>query len=531
MVLLLAAGAAGAAPARDRAPTIVMPASHGTAPWTLFAHAADDDRRRDERIASTYRWTLTDGQSEIDAVQGWNVAWTLDAPGTYEVVLDVIDSRGVAARAVRTVEVEPPDGRVRLVAPPGAGGDDPESPTSLAGIMATLVDGDVVLLPRGAMFDLTEPLTINRSRVRLGAYGTGMAPVLRWIGDQITPFGIIEMTGDVSDVIVEDVVLRSVWAGERDGVRGVRPNGHGITVRRCAFRHVADAVNSERVVERLLVQHCTAEGLAAYFAFGQGSDHVYLDNVVVGSIFEHNLRFVDCERFLVARNELWNGPKSCIWMLRGRDGFAWANELHGGQLSIGPNHVAGAPADRFVGAGAVENVSMDLDIVGPAIQTRSGAEFVVIAGNVIWRDGDTAIGLAGYDEGLDRTSRAVRIVDNVAINMSEHGRFLDCGPGVSGVGVIGNTYLAPNLVTGSYRTAVLFVLDADLRGFSAIGGNLWPIPSDAEWVPDAVHYLWPYWSEAAGYHTIEQWEVYPQTGDDQYEVVSEQDVAGLIEPD
>ena len=66
---------------------------------------------------------------------------------------------------------------------------------------------------------------------------------------------------------------------------GVRIGGKNITVRDCTFLNVGYAINTNGFPEGVLVQDndCpNLNGLRTYFAWVQGSDHVYLGNKVQG---------------------------------------------------------------------------------------------------------------------------------------------------------------------------------------------------------------------------------------------------------
>jgi hypothetical protein len=86
--------------------------------------------------------------------------------------------------------------------------------------------------------------------------------------------------------------------------------------------------------------------------------------------------------------------------------------------------------------------------------------------------------------------------------------------------VANNLYIAPELETGSYGSAIMFVLEENLSEFSSIENNCWPVPADFEWVGDGYHYLWPYWSNAEGFMNMSEWGELTQTGNDAYENVT-----------
>ena len=65
------------------------------------------------------------------------------------------------------------------------------------------------------------------------------------------------------------------------GTDAVVARGRNITVRDCTFDNVDIAVNANGSPTGLLVQNCvapTVTSLRAYLVWGQGTDHVYLNN-------------------------------------------------------------------------------------------------------------------------------------------------------------------------------------------------------------------------------------------------------------
>jgi hypothetical protein len=63
--------------------------------------------------------------------------------------------------------------------------------------------------------------------------------------------------------------------------------------------------------------------------------------------------------------------------------------------------------------------------------------------------------------------------------------------------------------------AILFLLEADLTNFN-IHNNVWPVPSQFQWVGDGYHYLWPFWSHAEGFKNIQEWDEYEHTLNETY---------------
>jgi hypothetical protein len=123
----------------------------------------------------------------------------------------------------------------------------------------------------------------------------------------------------------------------------------------------------------------------------------------------------------------------------------------------------------------------------------------------------------------------VRIFNNTALNMGTAGRFLSAGSDTQMLALANNLYVAPNLQTGSYGSANVFVLDENLQGFSEIRNNLWAEPAVVGW-GDGWHYCWPQWSHPDGYLTPEEWRATGKPRDEMYRRFQESDLDAEFSP-
>ena len=504
-------------------------AAMGMAPFAAHVHALDSALGAGDPLTTFYEWDFGDGEETYNRLVGWNAAHVYDRPGEYTVRLRLIDAARQETIRTEVIRVVP-DRRPRLYV--AASGDDADSGLSpdrpvrtFRRAMQRLRDGMTVVLRRGDVFDVGQTQHVAKRNWVLGAYEEGDSPVLRWSGSPGCGAIIALDPAASADVIIEDIRFDSIYAAspERNLVDAIKLAGRNITVRRCVFADVTTALNCERrPVGVLSCDNATggARGLGAYYLWGQGSDHVHIGNTVRGSAHEHNIRLGGTVRALISHNDLTNAPKRCIWSMLGEYAYVAGNRLHEGRLTVGPNKAVGHASDRFrwciVEGNLVEGGSPGL----PAVEIEHGAEHVAVRNNIIKCAGGTCIAVSGHSVRHDRTSADVRIWHNTGVNDAGLGRFLECGPDVQQVAVLNNLYVAPGLETGTHRSAVLFVLDSDLRGFTRLEGNIWPIPAAFRWVDNGVHYLWSTWSAAEGYRNPGQWDRLPQTGRDAYMSVS-----------
>ncbi|UCD74048.1 MAG: right-handed parallel beta-helix repeat-containing protein [Phycisphaerales bacterium] len=505
------------------APAIEIMQTRGTAPFAVHVHALNSHLGVGDSLTARYMWDFGDPNGRFNTLVGWNAAHIYDHPGRYLITLTVTNERGRSSKTRVEVTVAPDDRRRVFIS---AEGDDSNPGTSpdiplrtFAGAMRRLHHGTTVLFRRGDMFDVSASVEVGWRNWVLMAYGDDPhPPVLRWVGDPGWAAMIGMDAASCRDAVVDGLRFDSRYADtpERDIVDALRPAGTNITVRNCTFGDLTTAINAERDPVGLFTLDNGADGLRAYFVWGEGSDHCHLGNTVRGSTIEHNLRFAGAERVLIAHNDLTNQPKRTIWAMTGQDVYIAHNTLRDGRLTVGPNHALGDPADRMSRTVVEANLVDKPSGSTPALEIEHGAEHVSIRNNVIRTAGTTTLRIAGRSETMNRNAADVRIVCNTAVNNAETGRFLECGADATGVLVADNLYVCPTLITGEFRSAILFILDGDLSGFDRITDNVWPQPAEFRWVDDGYHYLWERWSDADGYLNIAEWAARDATCNDAY---------------
>lgn len=510
----------------------------GMAPFTVHVNGLGSTLGAGDALDARFEWDFGDPGALYNELEGWNGAHIYDDPGTYVVTLRVTNSDGQTATTFVSVSVSP-DTRTRLyVAANGDDGHDgltPQSAIRTFGRMREVIGDDTTaLFRRGDVFPVDDDGDINRVNWVIGAYGTGVLPELRWTGSLgLNQF--IAMNGEYAhDVVIQDLHFDSIYpdTSERNIASCVFPAGHNITVRRCTFGHVTDAINCERQPTGVLGMDNVASvpnGLRAYFTWVRGSDHTYLGNVVNGSLIEHCVRVAGADRVNLSYNHLTNNPKTVIWVMLGEYTFMRGNTLRDGPVAIGPNPHLGSPSERMRYTVLERNHFIKATTGPAAIEFHPGAESHMLRGNVIEATGQSCIDINGWDPANQRTCVDIRILNNTGVNPSSGGRFLDVEAGTQNVTVRNSLYAAPNMVTGQGRTASMYVAANGLSGFSSIRGNTWAIPDEFAWIDDAYHYVWPSWSHPSGYLTPAQWDAYGVVSNEAYTTMSF--ASGFVPPE
>jgi len=503
--------------------TITMMQSQGEAPFTAHVHALTSTFGTGDQLTAHVEWDFGDPGSSYNTLTGWNAAHQYASPGTYTITCTITNELGEISTTSRNIEVVSSTRSTVYVAANGSDGNPGSfnAPVrTLEEAFSRVTDGTAVLFRRGDVFDVDTSGILAGSNVYIGAYGTGVRPVLRWTGP--TGFSaIIKMSlGNHHDITVQDITFTSQYGADddRDIVDAIIPAGTNITVRDCVFGEVSLAINGNRSPVGLLLQNCSAGEIGAYLVWAQGADHTYLGNTVEGSYFEHNIRLATVDRVLIAHNDLRNSPKRTIWSMLADHVYITSNSTHDGRITVGPN-----PTD--VGADLASTwVAIERNICSKiggngTVEILAGAEHVIVRNNVIEGPAAPCIAVQGANDDTGRIARDIRMYNNTGTNESESGQFLSVGEGAEDLRLQNNLYVAPNLKTGANQTAIVFVTGTSLAAFDDVRRNVWTIPADFLWIEDGYHYVWPFWSNPNGYKTPTQWEAAPQVTNDLYETV------------
>lgn len=530
-------------------------AAGAMAPATAHVNALPVPLAAGTPLTARYEWDFGDEGARYNRLVGWNAAHTYDRPGTYTIRLTVTDESGGVTRHEQQVTVQP-DRRLPIYV--AADGDDrnpgnsPAKPKrSVARALAGAGDNTSILLRRGDRFDLPAALKPRARNLLIGAYGeTSSAlfglpavasialpddrPRLVWTGER-RMVAMVEPQQGTMDLVVQDVAFDTVFnkdAEKKNMPIGLLPRGINTTVRRCTFYNVGDGLNANQRPRGVLMQDCAAPtltGLRSYLAWIEGSDHVYLGNLAFNSTREAVMRvgLSGAARVLVAHNTLCNldrtavdkidTAKNALTVQFGSHVYVASNTLLIGPVIVGPlGQKDGLPQkDWRLRTVVVE----DNRISRSQLRIAHGTIGLAVRNNRFWANDRTAINVEGFSRDYNRGSGDLLIAHNTVFNQGSKGNFLRVGGGVEGIGVRNNLYSAPNIAPGSHETAVVYVAQGDLAGFREIAGNVWPTCKPYEFANGGVFYVWPTWSDARGYLTLEAWRGLPGVdGDEQADV-------------
>jgi PKD repeat protein len=476
-------------------------------------------------LTAKYDWDFGDAGSRYNTLTGWNAAHVYDAPGNYTVKLTITNEGRKIDTATMTVNVSSASRRLIYVSAAGSDSNDGSSsrPIRTFGKAVQMATDNVEILFRaGDTFTTSTGMTVTgRHNMVIGTYGSGKA-IIKYNGGLIMGAALFT-TGSGSDQItIENLTLDSIYtnSGTYEGMPvGVGIGGTNTTVRGCQFLNLADAVNTNRAPVGVMVSDNTAPiGLRGYFAWVQGSDHVYVGNSVADSLYQHVLRDAGSDRILIAKNNFTNKntgvDKGCLTIHKGNYVYITGNTLSTGKLSIGPlgqGDGLSDPGARLRYVVAEGNTMTGLTLL------ETGAEHLMLRNNIFKRDGDAAIEVEAYSSTYGRGVVDCTIVNNTAINNSTAGNFVRVDGNVAGISLVNNLYLAKNLVTGGSGSAPVLVYDTDLSSFRTITNNVWCVPSISDYAQGGINYVWSYWSNASGYKTPAEWESLAQVGKDYYE--------------
>jgi hypothetical protein len=236
---------------------------------------------------------------------------------------------------------------------------------------------------------------------------------------------------------------------------------------------------------------------------------------VQNSTQEHPIR-VDgsgVQRLLVAHNDLRNpGGKTSLRITMASDAWVQGNQLH-----------------HYVEVGGVPDPTQERDqrvdravVIGNTfhgeLRIQHGAHSLLVQENVSYRDGQEAFSVRLSDSRWShRSVTNLQLVGNVVYNASPDGHFLTvAGRSLGAVTMVGNTYVAPNLLVGGQgNPSIVRVMDEDLRSFRRVDANVWPQAQSAQWVSGGLFFVGSsVYSGSGAYRTLDWWNGQAEVGSD-----------------
>ncbi|MEM8873742.1 MAG: PKD domain-containing protein [Planctomycetota bacterium] len=514
----------------------------------VFVHGLSSTIRTGDLEQANFRWNFGDAGSDYNEMGGFNAAHTYDTPGTYTIRLQVIDENGNSASRSVTVTVEPSNYE-RTVYVSAYGNDNNDGSTTGTAVrtakrafqLAQANGGDTeILFRRGQRFDFTEKMVVDDAHVRVGAWGSGDKPTMYWTGPQNNGI-FFELQEGANDAVIEGLRFDSRWQaddGQRFGLpTAVRPFSDRVVIRGNEFLNLQHAVLGNAKPDGLLIQDNTApseSGVRGYFFWAEGTDLNVIGNYAANSVREHIVRVGGASRINISNNDFHNldrtdqvhadTAKSTLAIQLGS--FAWIedNTLRA-TPSLGPlDGSDGNAPDRWEYAVFRDNTVLDMPL-----QVKDGAEHIHIAGNVFDMDDTHAINIKGYDSNFRRAPVDISIEGNIALNDGETGNFIRIGTNAVDIQLIGNQYLAPNLILGQFQTAYVFVWDNNASPLTEVRDNVWPVPDDViNWAQGGAFFVGNSVTQSA-YLTPEEWIATVGSTGDVYEDEVFADIRHLVD--
>jgi PKD repeat protein len=479
----------------------------GMAPYTLHVNALGIQLKHGTALTARYEWDFGDAtaESKYNQLVGWNAAHIYNQQGTYTVKLTLTEDDGTKRVFPKAFIIDTDSRQSIYVSERGDDanfGNTPMQPVrTLARAGKLLHDDAKLLLRRGDRFELTSPIDIKHNNIIVGAYDDPAAPkreTTQPVGDRPLIFFAGEKKDvpcfttakNTSDAMFQDLAFDSKFTEntEKKGMPDcIKPSGQNTTVRNCVFLNVGYGINGNQEPHGVMAidNSCPLDsGLRSYFAWVQGSDHVYLGNTVVNSTREHCLRVGGADRILLAYNNFsnldrrppkGNDPgdfsKGAMTIHSGSYVYVVNNIIPVGELLIGPLGKGDGwnnPKARWHWA-VIENNQID-----SYVYINHGTDHVMCRNNLINRNDWACFIVEGYDEQYQRGNSDITIINNTGVNRGARGNFLRVTGKVDGITVRNNLYIAPHLKLEDNLSAPVFVDEGGLSSFRESSGNIWP---------------------------------------------------------
>ena len=490
-------------------------------------------------ITARYEWDFGDANARFNKLVGFNAAHIYDRPGNYVITLRVINEGGRVHTTTAQVTVAADNRPAIYVSWTGNDNnsgtiDQPIRTFNRAADLVQNANNLRIYFKRGESFDVgTKDLWIYGSNILLSAYGSGENPLLRYVGPRDKRRFMIVTNDTAKNVTIENLTFDSIYNAP-DGDQANMPtslllNGLNVAARNNKFLDVGFALNGQGRMNGLLNQDNSAPkitGIRDYFQWFEGKNAVIIGNNVANSTREHIIRIFGGERVLVSSNDMTNlnresvdrydGAKGVVAAQRGAYMYIASNKLNGPSgfgplgLSNGTNETWARTLHGVFESNIQSNAQFEL---------KHGAEHIMVRNNVFLRDGYVNIQIEGYNTTYGRGAVDLFILNNTAINNGTTGNFIRMDVPVDGVKLINNLYVAPNLYTGPYGTAVVAVFGNDLSSFSRIDSNNWSSPAIDAYAEGGVNFVGRS-NSSSDFKTPDEWNAYYQVGTDYFVDVS-----------
>jgi Ca2+-binding RTX toxin-like protein len=479
-------------------------------------------------LTARYHWNFGDPDGRFNTLEGFNAAHFYEKPGTYTVRLTVTNAGGRSASVTTTLNVKESTRRKVYVSESGSDSNDGSSPSrairTAAKAGSMLRDNTEILFRRGDTFDQYSTLRLRSSNVVVGAYGSGARPILNYKG-KFAHAAMIS-TGDGTEMTVQDLTFdteHDLYNSDGDAPRGfVAGEKTNSTLRNCLFFDLGYAISTAPRPQALLVLDNAApdpESVRSYFAWVEGSDHVYLGNHAA-NVRGHILRIGGANRVNITGNDFTNlveggdggTIRGTLTLHTGEYLYVARNKLNQSKVTLGPLTTDKTADQRY------KTVVFEGNEFNSVLKLDDGIEGVMLRNNVFRVDGSYAIEIASYNRTYERGVKDVTIVNNTSVDMEEHGNFIKHVGQADGIVVANNLFHAPNLKTGPHANGAVRVIDATgtLRSFKLFANNVWGDPYTKPSAHGGVIYVAPDFPMDGGYKTAAQWNAMPQVATDHF---------------
>jgi hypothetical protein len=487
-------------------------------------------------LHDTINWNFGDPGSAYNTLIGFNAAHAYAKPGTYTITLTITAPNGQTGVATDNVTVSTDTRRYIYVST--SGNDSNNGLTSSTPIKSItelnkiLTSDTRVLFQSGDTFDTSTDINVNNYHDDyFGSYGSGAQPVIMWNGPK-TNGGLITSQPGTVGLVIQGLTFNSIYANN-DNVGtipdAIHPDGSGTAILGCTFLNVEDAMNLNSSPTNVLIQgnsSPTETDLNGYFAWVQGSDIVIVGNTCVNSDSQSDIRLsgadiAGADLVLVADNTLGNSIKAAVAIEVGSYAYIYGNDVTSGVMGVGPLYNNSASSLAAPDA-TFEYCVFDSNVVHSTILIQPNAIYTLARDNVIYTNGGGGTGFViNPTTSLfpNRQAQFIYLLNNTVFDPGEQGGFLLLTAGEAlDVVVDYNLFVAPDFVTGA-GSGIIYVDDNDMKSFSQILDNVWPVAKPIQWADGGVFYVDSEVGIRAGYLTPAEWEATGVPSGDVYDNV------------